>query len=159
MPRRNTNRFGSDLLSTRQVLSDVAFRCLIQLFLTIGWHAALILPLMLEKEFSYETSDGNKEGTVILTLVGPLLLNNMFGFQNELRAMKPPCLIMDFTQVPFMDSAGLGVIMNYYVSAESAGRKLFLAGINERVRALLEMTKVDSVLPIFDSVETAQAKA
>src|SRR5258706_12727252 len=98
---------------------------------------------MLEKEFSYEMSDGNKEGKLILTLVGTLVLNNMFSFQNDLRSIKPPCLIIDMSQVPYMDSAGLGVIMNYHVSAEGGGRKLLLAGINHRVRALVEMTKVD----------------
>jgi anti-sigma B factor antagonist len=58
-----------------------------------------------------------------------------------------------------MDSAGLGVVMNYFVSAQDNGRKLLLVGVNDRVRALLEMTKVDSVLRMCDSVEVAQSLA
>ena len=42
-----------------------------------------------------------------------------------------------------MDSAGLGLLMNYYVSAEGHGRKLLLAGANERIVSLMQMTKVD----------------
>jgi anti-anti-sigma factor len=114
---------------------------------------------MLERELSYTMSDGAKEGTVILTLEGPFTLSNMFQLQGDLRALKPPCLIMDMTSVPYMDSAGLGVIMNYFVSAQGAGRKFFLAGVSDRLRALLEMTKVDGVLRVCDTVEAAQALA
>jgi anti-anti-sigma factor len=121
--------------------------------------AAYILAPMLEKELSYATSAGAKEGTVILTLEGPFTLGNMFQLQGELRSLKPACLIMDMSGVPYMDSAGLGVVMNYFVSAQSAGRTVILVGVNERVKALMEMTKVDSVLKMVDSVEAAQALA
>jgi len=57
-----------------------------------------------------------------------------------------------------MDSAGLGVIMNYYVSAQNNGRKFYVCDVNERVMALLEMTKVDSVLHLRKSVEAAEAE-
>ena len=114
---------------------------------------------MLEKELSYTMSDGAKEGTVILTLEGPFTLSNMFQLQGDLRTLKPACLIIDMTSVPYMDSAGLGVIMNYFVSAQGAGRKFFLTGVSDRLRALLEMTKVDGVLRVCDTVEAAQALA
>jgi anti-anti-sigma factor len=114
---------------------------------------------MLDKGLSYTVSDGAKAGTTIMTLEGPFTLGNMFQLQAELRTMKPACLIMDMAGVPYMDSAGLGVIMNYFVSAQAAGRKLFLTGANFRLRALIEMTKVDTVLRMCDSVEAAQTLA
>ena len=114
---------------------------------------------MLDKELSYTTSAGAKEGTVIMTLQGPFTLGNMFQLQGELRSLKPACLVLDMTSVPYMDSAGLGVVMNYFVSAQAAGRKVILAGVNERVKALMEMTKVDAVLKMVDSVEVALALA
>ena len=94
---------------------------------------------------------------MILQLVGPLTLSTIFGFQNELRAATPGVLILDLSETPYIDSAGLGLIMNYYVSAMDHGRKLLLAGVNERVKALLEMTKVQSVLTSFPSVAEAEA--
>lgn len=125
----------------------------------MGGLVTYILPRMLDKELLYAVSDGATVGTVILTLEGPFTLANMFQLQDQLRAMKPECLIMDLASVPYMDSAGLGVIMNYYVSAQNGGRKFFLTGINDRVAALLEMTKVDTVLQICESVQAAQALA
>jgi anti-anti-sigma factor len=111
---------------------------------------------MLDKELTYTTSDGASESTTILTLEGPFTLGNMFQLQAEMRALTPKCLIMDLAGVPYMDSAGLGVIMNYYVAAESNKRKFIVTGVNDRVRALFEMTKVESVLQICDSVDSAQ---
>jgi anti-anti-sigma factor len=114
---------------------------------------------MPDQPLTYTTTNGTKEGTTIVTLDGPLTLSNMFSIQNDLRTLRPECLIMDLSQVPYMDSAGLGVIMNYYVSAQGSNRKFILVGVNERVRALIDMTKVDSVLKMVDSVEAAEALA
>jgi anti-sigma B factor antagonist len=83
----------------------------------------------------------------------------MFKLQTDLRSLTPPCLIMDLSSVPYMDSAGLGVIMNYFVSSHSHGRKFFVTGVSDRIRALLEMTTVDNVRRICDSVEAAEALA
>lgn len=120
--------------------------------------ADFILPGMPEQEFSYSIPNGAKEGTVILQLNGPFTLGNMFELQSELRTLKPAVLIMNLAGVPYMDSAGLGVIMNYYVSAQNHGRKFYVCGVNERVNALLELTKVDSVLHLCESIESAEAK-
>jgi anti-sigma B factor antagonist len=114
---------------------------------------------MLEQDFSYNIADGAKDDTLILHLTGPFTLGNIFQLQSELRTLKPAILIMDIAGVPYMDSAGLGVIMNYYVSAQNHGRKFYLCGVNDRVKALLELTKVDSVLHLTESVEAAEAKS
>jgi anti-sigma B factor antagonist len=114
---------------------------------------------MLDKELSYTVSDGAKDGIVILALDGPFTLGNMFQLQSDLRSLTPPCLIMDLSSVPYMDSAGLGVIMNYFVSSQSRGRKFYVTGVSDRLRALLEMTKVDAVLKLCDSVAAAEALA
>jgi anti-anti-sigma factor len=65
-------------------------------------------------------------------------------------------MIVDLSETTYMDSAGLGLIMNYYVAAADHGRKLLLAGMNDRIKALLEMTKVLGVLQTFPSVAAAE---
>jgi anti-anti-sigma factor len=93
---------------------------------------------------------------MVLKLVGPLTLSTMFGFQNEFRLMTPQVLVLDCSEIPYMDSAGLGVLMNHHVSAQDQGRKLLLAGVNERIAELFKMTKVDGVLSRFSSVAAAE---
>jgi anti-anti-sigma factor len=112
---------------------------------------------MLEQPLTYSFTPGKNDGTTILKLVGPLTLSTMFGFQNEFRAKTPQVMIVDLSESPYMDSAGLGLLMNYYVSAESHGRKLLLAGANERITAVMQMTKVDKILKNFPTVDAAEA--
>jgi hypothetical protein len=47
--------------------------------------------------------------------------------------------------------------MNCYVSAEKNGRKLLLAGANQRIHALLEMTRVHLILKNYTTAADAEA--
>jgi anti-anti-sigma factor len=111
---------------------------------------------MSDQALTYSYRNGSKDGTVVLKLLGPLTLSNMFSFQGEFRASKPACLILDLSEVPYMDSAGLGLLTNYFVAAEDDHRRFLLACVNERVMSLLEMTKVDQVLKMYPSVDAAE---
>ena len=127
-------------------------------------HAAVIfvrfrfptLSYMRDEPLTYTFTEGKSDGTKVLKLVGPLTISTMFGFQDVFRSTTPQVMILDMSETTYMDSAGLGLIMNYYVSAADHGRKLLLAGVNERVKALLEMTRVQGVLTSFASVEAAE---
>jgi anti-sigma B factor antagonist len=112
---------------------------------------------MQNEKFSYSFIPGKKDGTTILALDGPLTLSTMFGFQNEFRATKPKVMIVDLSATPYMDSAGLGLIMNSFVAAQDEGRRLLLAGVNDRIKALFEMTKVQGVLKCYPTVSEAEA--
>ena len=106
---------------------------------------------------THSSAPGTREGTTVLKLLGPLTLSTIFGFQNDFRKMKPKVLILDLSETPYMDSAGLGLIINYVVGAQDEGRKLLLAGVNDRIKALFEMTKVQAVLKCFPTVADAEA--
>jgi anti-anti-sigma factor len=118
-----------------------------------------ILSFMNEPGLTYSSSPGKQAGTLIVRLDGPLTLSSLFDFQEEFRALKPPVLILDLAACPYMDSAGLGLVMNKYVSAENSRRKFFLAGINTRIEALIELTKVNRVLKVFPTPEAAEDAA
>jgi anti-sigma B factor antagonist len=111
---------------------------------------------MSAEPLTLESVPGQAAGSRILRLTGPLTLNGLFDFQNILRADPPQALILDLTAVPYMDSAGMGAIINYYVSCQRAGRKLVVAGLNSRVFELFKMTKVDNLLTIVSSVADAE---
>ena len=119
-------------------------------------HGFRTLARMRDEVLRYRSRPGRREGTEILTLTGPLTLTTIFSFQDDFRAMRPQVMILDLSETPYMDSAGLGLVMNYYVSAQSQGRRLILAGANERIHALLEMTKVAQILTAAPTVEAAE---
>lgn len=105
-----------------------------------------------------ERGDGKNPGTRIFRLNGPLTLRNLFELQTQLRgAALPPLTILDLSAVPYMDSAGMGLVMNHYVRCQTNGTKLVVTGANNRVLDLFKVTKVDTVLPLAPSIEIAEA--
>ncbi len=54
-------------------------------------------------------------------------------------------IVLDLTDLSFMDSMGLGTLMRLYVSARTAGCSLELIHIGKRVRELLQLTNIWSV--------------
>jgi anti-sigma B factor antagonist len=97
---------------------------------------------MPEGPLRIETRHGSRDGQLILRLSGPLTLANVFEFQNLVRADESACLFIDLSEVPYIDSAGIGALMGTYVSGERRGRQLVLVGVSERVRQALQVTKV-----------------
>jgi anti-anti-sigma factor len=112
---------------------------------------------MRDEPLTVSAAPGSSEDVTILLLKGPLTLQNTFDFQQELARHKPAILIIDLTESPYMDSAGLGLLMNGYVSAEKNGRTLLLAGASERIQALLQMTKVHLILKNYPTAADAEA--
>jgi anti-sigma B factor antagonist len=114
---------------------------------------------MLKEPLAFEILPGRDGSTHILRLTGPLVLQNMFEFQEELAKDHPPVTIFDLAGVPYMDSAGMGVIINYYVSATRRGHKVIAAGTSSRVLELFKLTHVDTIIPMTATVEEAEALA
>lgn len=88
----------------------------------------------------------------ILKLSGPLTIGTLFEFQNLVRADASTSLVLDFSKVPYVDSAGVGALVGAYVRHQKAGHSLTLAGVNERVRNTLKVTQVDNFFQYTDSV-------
>ena len=62
-------------------------------------------------------------------------------------------LVIDLTDVSFMDSSGLGVIVRGLKRCREADKDLDLVITNERVLKVFGITGLDQVIPIHDSVE------
>jgi anti-sigma B factor antagonist len=78
----------------------------------------------------------------------------MFAIQETLRS-ESVNTILDLTGVPYIDSAGLGVLTNAYIAHQKHGRKFLLAGVNDRVMALFKMTRLENLFEVFPTVESA----
>jgi anti-sigma B factor antagonist len=55
-------------------------------------------------------------------------------------------VVLDLTDVSYMDSSGLGAIVSLYVSAKSAGSHLKLINLNERLKELFSITRLGEVM-------------
>jgi anti-sigma B factor antagonist len=116
--------------------------------------------MLTDAPLTIDHREGLSSDTRIFSLNGPLTLRNIFELQSELRSGATPKLtIFDLAGVPYMDSAGMGLVMNHFVHCQTRGTKLVVAAVNNRVLELFKITKVDSVLPLAASVEEAEASA
>jgi anti-sigma B factor antagonist len=112
---------------------------------------------MPQDHLDYNFSTTANPRCTVLTLNGALTLGHIFELQPKLQALDADLLIIDCTALEYMDSAGLGVVVNFYVSQSGKGGKVALVGISDRVWALFTSTRVDQYFPRFDSVEAAEA--
>jgi anti-anti-sigma factor len=117
--------------------------------------------------FSIERKDGKAPGTVIFRLTGPFTARDMYGsltpvalehmlnFQSTPDEVRPAVNILDLTEVPYMDSKGLGMVVNHHTSCQGKGVRLVVAGATPRVQELFAMTRVDTILSLSPTIEEA----
>ncbi len=91
----------------------------------------------------------------VLRLRGPLTMENVASFQNAVRREGSSLVFLDLSEVPYVDSAGLGSLVSAYISRQKAGQRVVLAGVNDRVLKLFEITKVEPLFLIFPTVGDA----
>ena len=86
-----------------------------------------------------------------MRLIGPLTISTLYEFQSVVRTRAGP-MGLDFAQVPYVNSAGVGALVGAYVRHNKDGHTLTLAGVNNRVRAILGSTRVKQFFTYADSL-------
>lgn len=94
---------------------------------------------------------GIHNSTHTLRLIGPLTIATLFEFQSLVR-MSSGSMLLDMTQVPYIDSAGVGALVGAYVRHNKDGNTVTLAGVNERVRNILKGTRVEQFFTYAESI-------
>jgi anti-sigma B factor antagonist len=91
----------------------------------------------------------------VLSLHGPLTLENVPPFLNAVRREHAATMILDFSGVPYLDSSGLGSLVSAYTSCLKTGRRVALTGVNPRVLRVFEITKVEPIFLMFPTLSDA----
>lgn len=98
----------------------------------------------------------------VLPLEGEIDLHVSPRVAASLRAMlkeKPRQLVVDLSQVSYIDSSGLAILIEGMQTIEGYGGKFALAGLQESVRPIFEIARLDQVFRIFPDVYSALAAA
>jgi anti-sigma B factor antagonist len=95
-------------------------------------------------------------GPAVLQLNGNITLASMFDLQRIVREDASPSLIIDMTEVPIIDSAGIGLLVNAHVSRVNTGRKFALVGLAARIKTILTVTGVYNVFSVFPTLDEAK---
>jgi anti-anti-sigma factor len=124
-----------------------------------GGALSTITDAMYNEPLTFDVVPGSTADTRIFHLHGPITLSNLFDFQKVLMGGTEKLTILDFTESQYIDSAGLGAILNYYVSGKRHGRTIRLVAVNYRVAELLKLTSANTLIKSYDSVAAAEAAA
>jgi anti-sigma B factor antagonist len=103
-----------------------------------------------------EDINGTPHDYRVLRLSGPITISNLFQFQSLIRSNMSSMLILDLSGVPYIDSAGIGVLVGAYVNHQKNGRSLALVGVSQRVRDTMEVTRVEQFFRFYDTQAAAQ---
>ena len=101
-----------------------------------------------------------KGGVTIIDVEGQLIVGN----RQELKQKVLERLdsgerkfLIDFSNTGYIDSSGLGVLVSLSKKIREQGGELRLANLNEDLRTLFELTKLDTLFNIADSRDAALA--
>jgi anti-sigma B factor antagonist len=100
-------------------------------------------------------------GDVTIVLVdGQLTVGN----RQDLKAAVQACLdagarkfLLDCAPTGYIDSSGLGALVTIARRVREAGGQIRLAGLNEDLRSLFELTKLDTLFALFPDTDAALA--
>lgn len=67
---------------------------------------------------------------------------------NEIQRYMPKEVIFDFSNVSFMDSAGIGLIIGRYKLINMIGGELKIANVNSQIQKIFEMSGLLRLIPV-----------
>ena len=73
----------------------------------------------------------------------------------EVAVERPKRLMLNLTEVHYMDSSGVGTLVEVFRRVSAYQGKLVLFGLNSRVRSVFEITKLDRFFTICETEDQA----
>ncbi len=106
--------------------------------------------------FQYNTQ--TKNDIDIIEIIGDLKvfdLADYTSFFEEYLANGHHKIIIDFTEINYIDSTAIGLLVNIKRNAEEVGGNLVIASVNDDVMNVFSITGIDKFIDIYTSVEDA----
>ncbi|MCX7749229.1 MAG: anti-sigma F factor antagonist [Clostridia bacterium] len=64
-------------------------------------------------------------------------------------------ILFDFSNVSFMDSSGIGVIMGRYKNIQRFNGKVAMVNLNAQIKRIFEMSGLFKLIPFYENVDHA----
>jgi anti-sigma B factor antagonist len=103
------------------------------------------------------TTDG---GVTVVTLHGDVDVARGIGLRDllaEIFATPGGAVVVDVTDVRFLDSSGVGLLVTSHRRAKDDGRAFAIAGAADAVRRTLQLTRTDRILELHETIDAALA--
>ena len=106
-----------------------------------------------------EVKTNETENGLVITLEGKMMLGyeaNDFheAIENAIDKNKKK-IVVDLSNVQFISSWGIGILMYGYTTATNLGGEFKLAGISEKISEIFKKIKIENIFEQYTSVEEA----
>ena len=99
-------------------------------------------------------------GVAVVQVDGQLIVGNRLELKDLVQAALDQGerrLLIDFSRTGYIDSSGLGALVSISKKIREAGGELRLSGLNDDLRSLFELTKLDTLFAIAETPQQALA--
>jgi anti-sigma B factor antagonist len=99
-----------------------------------------------------------REGAIVLSPKGEIGYQEAPGFRTYIRAAydkKPARVVADLSSVSYMGTPGVATLVEALQISKRTQTPLVLCGMSERVRAIFEIARLQTVFKIVTDVDTA----
>jgi len=111
-----------------------------------------------KKELRFEREHVGE--AVVVRLAGPITLEDkgacVMALKGHLRSVieeEPPWVIVDLSEVTDISSAGISALVNGLKMAKEHAIRFSITGVNEMIRGILEVSRIDTVLEVLESLD------
>ncbi|MCD6448925.1 MAG: STAS domain-containing protein [Thermotogaceae bacterium] len=108
-------------------------------------------------DFNMEFKDMN--GKLVVIIEGDIDAYHSAEFKKTIKEKIATCsgatMVLDFSSVSYIDSAGLGSLVAILKEARNSGKNVVLSSLKPGVKRIFEMTRLDKVFKIVDTPEEA----
>jgi len=113
---------------------------------------------MTSTQLDLEKLPGSDANRLMLRLKGKLSLETVHNFIQTVRPESAAHLILDMSEVSFLDSAGVGALVRIFVHRRTLDKKFALTGLSKQSEAVMQVAGLRKLLPIYGSVDEAIAQ-
>lgn len=108
----------------------------------------------------FTCSSARAEDHAVVTACGDLDLHSAPRVRSALRRLLDDDarhIVLDLSDVHFVDSTALGVILGAMAQASLVHGRILVVTADERVLQVFRLTRLDEVVPLFHSLEEAES--
>jgi anti-anti-sigma factor len=100
-----------------------------------------------------------ESGYAVITISGRLAMGGetekLNAAVNALLQKDHKKFVLDIAALDYVDSSGVGMLVSCLTNVKKAGGDLKVVGANQRIRRIFNMTGIDRLMQLFDTVSEA----
>jgi len=107
-----------------------------------------------------QINERTEDNIPIVSIVGDIDLESspqLRAFLKPKSSQKTPRLLLDFSQVSYIDSSGLATLIEYFQAVQGFKGKLALASLSPRVKNVFEIVRLEQIFSLHPDIPSALA--